>query len=114
MQLKRQLATQKARMQDSLKGANASLTATRQKLGENSKKWSVALRRSAGGMRRGFSSSENLNEQRRIDYLVKEGRRCDSVCDSSGAVEAFRAAVAMRPTDPELLVSLSKVGLYSC
>lgn len=87
----------KARMQDSLKD-----------LSKNSKKWSGMLSRSVGGMRRGFSSSENLNEQRRIEYLVKEGKRCDSVCDSSGAVDSFRAAVALRPTDPELLVALSK------
>lgn len=88
----------KARMHDGLKD-----------LGKNSKKWSELLSRSVvGGMRRGFSSSEHLDEQRRVDYLVKEARRCDSVCDSSGAVDSFRAAVALRPTDHEILVALSK------
>lgn len=94
----------KARLQARVHGLQDGL----KDLGKNSKKWSEALGRSANGMRRGFRSSENVNEQRRIDYLVKEGRRCDSVCDSSGAVNAFRAAVGVRPSDPDLLVCLAK------
>ena len=39
---------------------------------------------------------------------MKEGRRCNSMCDSAGAVENFRQAVAIRPSDPDLLVCLSK------
>jgi Flp pilus assembly protein TadD len=87
----------KTRMQDSLKD-----------LSKSSKKWSGMLSRSVGGMRRGFSSSENLLQHRRIDHLVMQGKRCDAVCDSSGAVDAFRTAIALRPDDPELLVSLAK------
>ena len=88
----------KQKMQDSLHG-----------LGKNSRKLGGMV---VGGMRRHgsfrFQSQEFQNEQRRVDFFVKEGRRCNAVCDSAGAVENFRQAVAIRPADPDLLVCLSK------
>ena len=87
----------KQKMQDGLHG-----------LGKNSRKLTGMV---VGGMRRtcsGFQSQEFQNEQRRVDFFVKEGRRCNSMCDSAGAVENFRQAVAIRPSDPDLLVCLSK------
>ena len=61
-------------------------------------------------MRRSFSSQEDLrrDQARRVEYLVKEGRRLNEMCDSAGAVNAFRQAVAIRPNDAILLVCLSK------
>ena len=75
-------------------------------LGKNSKRLSGFL---VGGVRRKIlETGEHMNDHRRVDFLVKEGQRCNAVCDSEGATEAFRAAVAIRPNDHELLVSLSK------
>ena len=43
-----------------------------------------------------------------MEYLAKEGHRFNGICDSAGAVDCFRRAVAIRPNDPDLLVCLSK------
>lgn len=70
---------------------------------KNAKRW-------MGGMRRSFSSSEDLKRDtcRKVEYHVKEGVRLNSICDSEGAVDMFRQAVALRPHDVDLLVCLSK------
>ena len=74
---------------------------------KNAKRWSGKL---VGGMRRSFSSQEDLRREqsRKVEYLCREGRRLNETCDSAGAVEAFRGAVALAPDDPDLLVCLSK------
>lgn len=78
-------------------------------VGKCSKKLSGMLTRRMEGMRRGFHHNhESLFEKRYIEYHIKEGHRCNAICDSAGAVDAFRAALAMRPNDPDILVGLSK------
>ena len=74
---------------------------------KNAKRWGGAF---VGGMRRSFSSQEDLrrDQQRQVEYLAKEGHRFNGICDSAGAVDCFRRAVAIRPNDPDLLVCLSK------
>lgn len=74
---------------------------------KHAKRWGGKV---VGGMRRSFSSQEDLrrDQARRVEYLVKEGRRLNEMCDSAGAVNAFRQAVAIRPNDAILLVCLSK------
>ena len=74
---------------------------------KNAKRWGGAF---VGGMRRSFSSQEDLrrDQQRQVEYLAKEGHRFNGICDSAGAVDCFRRVVAIRPNDPDLLVCLSK------
>lgn len=74
---------------------------------KHAKRWSGKL---VGGMRRSFSSQEDLRREnsRKVEYLCREGRRLNATCDSAGAVAAFRGAVALAPDDPDLLVCLSK------
>ena len=74
---------------------------------KHAKRWSGKL---VGGMRRSFSSQEDLRREqcRKVEYLCREGRRLNETCDSAGAVAAFRGAVALAPDDPDLLVCLSK------
>ena len=67
---------------------------------KHAKRWSGKL---VGGMRRSFSSQEDLRREqcRKVEYLCREGRRLNETCDSAGAV-------ALAPDDPDLLVCLSK------
>ena len=56
---------------------------------KHAKRWSGKL---VGGMRRSFSSQEDLRREnsRKVEYLCREGRRLNATCDSAGAVAAFR------------------------